>query len=81
MQAIEGKMIGSSIRFVVVDLDNDRHAWQHYGVEALPHVAMFSAGTPIRYSGDLQLDDIEVWIKAKVGKRPVHIGCRFGCEV
>ena len=81
MQSIEDKMIGSSIRFAVVDLDNDRHAWQHYGVEALPHVALFCEGTPIGYSGDLQFDDIEVWIKAKVGRRPVHIGGRFGGDV
>lgn len=77
MESIEESLAGQGVRFTAINLDNDKHAWQLYGVEALPHVALFSDGSPVGYSGELQRNQILNWIETKAGKKPVPLGGKF----
>ena len=76
--AVLGELAGEfqDARFVEVDLANDRHAWQHFKVEALPHMVLVVRGTPIPYSGELQLEQIRDWLLETIKKKPVPIKSR-----
>ena len=51
-----------------VDLENDVHAWQHFKVDALPHIVVTVRGTPVAYSGELQADSITKWLQRIINK-------------
>lgn len=72
MKSIEADM-NQNLKFISVDLDNDKHAWSYFKIHALPHIALIVRGTPIAYPGDIQLDDIKSWLDLTLKKGPRSI--------
>ena len=64
---------GLQIKFVKVDLQKDREAWNFYGADSLPHFSFVTRGVPVSYKQRVETESLKNWIKKVFKSKPVKL--------